>query len=276
MTGGSLVAGNMFSGFGSISLLGKLMFAGWPCCALDEQLRICSGGSDLADATAYRDHAARYTAMNFLRASSRYKYAPRMDELLQGIDPSLSPSPEGRLWPVFVHCAGTACKQAYTFSRYNIKQAEKTIRFMSRVGKELSAAAGDMLVIVPYRAMQSCMRQRLDQLRGISPLADVRVATVDNCQGHEAPLTFFVMTVTAESGPGVVYDRHRLNVSMTRHSQMFFAIGDVDTVTSTDANLVINPPVDERQHRSMDYADRQHLFLFLDWFKRKGRVIRSF
>ena len=53
--GNKLVSANIFSNRHSVSFLQKIMVNGWPCLVLNEQLRIWSGGFDLASETIYKD-----------------------------------------------------------------------------------------------------------------------------------------------------------------------------------------------------------------------------
>ena len=267
------VPANVFSRHYSISFLEKIMLNGWPCLVLDEQLRICSGSFDLACETIYKNQQVLYTTDTALH-SSRYRYAARIDDVLQKIDPSVARSPNGKLWPVFLHCGNTQCIQTEHSSRYNVQQADKALSLISVIGKEVSANAKDMLIIVPYRALLDHVHLRLSQSSG--PMKNIPVATADLFQGHEAPLTFFVLTVTAGSGPGFLCDRRRLNVSSTRHTEMFFAIGDINTVKSAKASVPIQGRVDEGQHITQYSSRPASIFQFLQWFKAKQRVIYEF
>lgn len=273
--GAKLVPVNIFSRHYSVSFLEKIMSSGWPCLVLDEQLRICSGGFDLARETIYRNQQVLYTPDTDLR-SSRYRYASRMDDVLQKIDPKVARSPNGKLWPVFLHCGNTECIQTEHSSRYNVQQMEEALKLILVISKEMDVTAGDMLIIVPYRAMLDRVRLRLSEFHDDHPMRKAPVATADSFQGHEASLTFFILTVTAESGPGFLCDRRRLNVSSTRHTEMFFAIGDINTVKSAKASVPIQGWVDEGQHITQYSSRPASFFEFLQWFKANRRVIHNF
>lgn len=131
-----------------------------------------------------------------------------------------------------------------------------------------------MLVIVPYRAMLNHVRHRLSQQ--IGELKSVQVATADSFQGHEARLTFLILTVDAKSGPGFLCDRRRLNVCSTRHTEMFFAIGDINTVQHARMSIPTQALVDEGERMTQHSSRPQFLFEFLNWFRTHGRVISRF
>jgi hypothetical protein len=271
--GNKTVPANVFSNHSSISILQHITSSGWPCLVLDEQLRICRGGFDLAHMVTYKGQEVRETA-NIALNSQRYKYASRIDDLLQKLDSSIARSPDGKLWPVFVHCSKTKCIQTENSSRYNVEQANTALNLIRRIGSDLKASPDDMLIIVPYRAMLNHVCSRL--AKEPDPLKNVRVATADSFQGHEARLTFFIMTVTANSGPGFLCERRRLNVCSTRHTEMFFAIGDINTVTSAKASVPTPGGIDEGQYVTQYTSRPQWLFEFLQWFKNTRRVITKF
>ncbi|RFU25485.1 hypothetical protein B7463_g10861, partial [Scytalidium lignicola] len=271
------VFAHTFNQYASLSFLEKIRCTAWPCFILDEQLRICNGGFNLAKELNYNKLKVQYTDLTQLSNNPRYQYVTKIDSFLKELDRNVTPSPAGMLSPVFIHCGGTVCQKTPEMSRYNPGQAKKLFALMEKIGKGLRIQPKDMLVIVPYRAMQSYLRTQLGQLPpSQAPLADVIVATSDSFQGNEAPVTFFVMTVTKESGPGFLTDSRRLNVSSTRHTEMFFVIGDVDTVTSPTAKALQASDMEEGQFLSTATSRNQDLFNFLGWFKKKGRVIRKF
>jgi len=74
----------------------------------------------------------------------------------------------------------------------------------------------DILIVTPYNANVRRVRQTLDARRRF----DVRVGTVDKFQGQEAPVVFFSMAASsgdeAPRGIGFLFDRHRLNVAVSR------------------------------------------------------------
>jgi hypothetical protein len=128
------------------------MRSGWPCLQLDEQLRICNGGFDLVGDIVYKDYQISPATATVVH-SPNYKYTSKIDDFLYKIDPSISRSPEGKLWPAFLHCSNTQCIQTESSSRYNPLQTHKSLYIIAAIGKELGASAPDMLVIVLYHTV---------------------------------------------------------------------------------------------------------------------------
>jgi len=77
-------------------------------------------------------------------------------------------------------------------------------------------AAADVLVLAPYNAQVSLVRQRLTS----AGLGAVRVGTVDKFQGGQAPVVFISMTASSVEdvprGISFLLNRNRLNVAISR------------------------------------------------------------
>ncbi|WP_025735350.1 TM0106 family RecB-like putative nuclease [Mycobacterium genavense] len=77
-------------------------------------------------------------------------------------------------------------------------------------------AAPDVLVLAPYNAQVSLVRQRLAS----AGLGAVRVGTVDKFQGGQAPVVFISMTASSADevlrGISFLLNRNRLNVAVSR------------------------------------------------------------
>jgi predicted RecB family nuclease len=77
-------------------------------------------------------------------------------------------------------------------------------------------AASDVLVLAPYNAQVSLVRQRLTS----ADLGAVRVGTVDKFQGGQAPVVFISMTASSVDevprGISFLLNRNRLNVAVSR------------------------------------------------------------
>ncbi|OBG26915.1 TM0106 family RecB-like putative nuclease [Mycobacterium sp. 852002-51057_SCH5723018] len=76
--------------------------------------------------------------------------------------------------------------------------------------------AGDVLVLAPYNAQVTLVRQRLSS----AGLGAVRVGTVDKFQGGQAPVVFVSMTASSADvvprGISFLLNRNRLNVAVSR------------------------------------------------------------
>ena len=77
-------------------------------------------------------------------------------------------------------------------------------------------AASDVLVLAPYNAQVTLVRQRLTR----AGLGEVRVGTVDKFQGGQAPVVFVSMTSSSADvvprGISFLLNRNRLNVAVSR------------------------------------------------------------
>lgn len=77
-------------------------------------------------------------------------------------------------------------------------------------------AASDVLVLAPYNAQVTLIRDQLTKAR----LAAVRVGTVDKFQGGQAPIVFISMTASSidevPRGISFLLNRNRLNVAISR------------------------------------------------------------
>ena len=83
-----------------------------------------------------------------------------------------------------------------------------------RDGKTRALLPSDLLVVAPYNAQVSALRQKL------APLGVHRVGTVDKFQGQEAPVVIYsCASSTPEDAPRgmtFLYDPHRFNVATSR------------------------------------------------------------
>lgn len=83
-----------------------------------------------------------------------------------------------------------------------------------RAGMTVPLTAEHLLVIAPYNAQVSALRQAL------APLRVTHVGTVDKFQGQEAPIVIYSCTSStpedAPRGLAFLYDPHRLNVATSR------------------------------------------------------------
>jgi predicted RecB family nuclease len=81
-------------------------------------------------------------------------------------------------------------------------------------GKTRPLAANDILVVAPYNAQVSALRDRL------AALGVTRVGTVDKFQGQEAPVVIYSCASSspedAPRGMAFLYDPHRFNVATSR------------------------------------------------------------
>lgn len=88
---------------------------------------------------------------------------------------------------------------------------QSELRCIDRDGQSRPITTEDVLIVAPFNAQVSTIKQRL-------PAA--RVGTVDKFQGQEAPIVIYSMaSSSAEDAPrglSFLYDLHRLNVATSR------------------------------------------------------------
>lgn len=89
-------------------------------------------------------------------------------------------------------------------------------------GDTLTLGPGDVLVLAPYNAQVSALRERL------RPLGVERVGTVDKFQGQEAAVVVYSCTSSspeeAPRGMDFLYDPHRFNVATSRARAMVIVV----------------------------------------------------
>ena len=90
----------------------------------------------------------------------------------------------------------------------------KDITWTDRDGTTRPVQPKDLLVVAPYNAQVSALRERLE------PLGVDRVGTVDKFQGQEAPIVIYSCASSspedAPRGMSFLYDPHRFNVATSR------------------------------------------------------------
>jgi uncharacterized membrane protein YgcG len=258
-SGGNFV--NIFAPHLAVSMLGRVKDTRWPVFTLNEQLRIVNGGFDLASQVFYPDvldlsYSERCNVTAHPRANAAEKWITRRFPNLK--------QQEGKILPAFINIRG-ACDKDRHGSRVNNEQADYAVRLIRDAVRDQVAQAKDICVISPYNAMNTRVRQLLLQYPA---LADVIVNTTDSFQGQERSIVVFVLTVTAESGPGHTGSPSRLNVGATRHTDALWVIGDIDCDTrAVEAGAVV-----VMEDGGYETAVHGRLGEFLDWFRREGRT----
>ena len=81
---------------------------------------------------------------------------------------------------------------------------------------------------------------------------------------HSSTLVIFALVVTEESGLGHTTSSKRLNVSVTRHSDGLFVVGDMLRASKTERVVVT-------EDGGYEGAAVETLHAMLDWFQREQR-----
>jgi len=83
---------------------------------------------------------------------------------------------------------------------------------MDKNGETHALTLEDILIVAPYNAQVSALRQKLP--------SGARIGTVDKFQGQEAPVVLYSMTTSsaedAPRGMDFLYSLNRLNVAVSR------------------------------------------------------------
>lgn len=92
------------------------------------------------------------------------------------------------------------------------------------------ADAGDahVMVITPYRKQEELLREAIAGMRhsAAAPTVDIKVCTLDRCQGREAEYVFISLV---RRQANTFFDApKRWNVALTRAKERLFLVGDVD------------------------------------------------
>lgn len=104
----------------------------------------------------------------------------------------------------------------------NPREAEAIVSLIQRArgGASAKARPTGILVITPYRAQESLLREAL------ASEPDVEVCTLDRCQGREADYVF-ISLVRSRATPFLDMPK-RWNVALTRAKEGLFLVGDLD------------------------------------------------
>jgi predicted RecB family nuclease len=104
-------------------------------------------------------------------------------------------------------------------------------RWIDRFGVERPLGASDVVVVAPYNAQVTRLREHLDSSATRRPEADrgVRIGTVDKFQGQEAPVVIYSMTSSsvedAPRGLEFLLSPNRFNVATSRARCAVIVVG---------------------------------------------------
>ena len=125
-----------------------------------------------------------------------------------------------------------------SFGRINKEEAELTLntlqQYFERIGKQrLLDERIDVGIISPYRAQVQYLRRLLMKREFFKPFRrQISINTVDGFQGQERDIILISMVRSNEEGQiGVLRDRRRMNVAITRARMKVIILGDAPTLT---------------------------------------------
>ncbi|KAK3487623.1 uncharacterized protein B0T23DRAFT_363679 [Neurospora hispaniola] len=216
---------NRFGTCGRISALAWLQAAGLPTFRLLRQLRMCKGMFDLANELFYSDYKNMAYGDVCDPAHPSHTVGRAFEQYLLGRDPTLTPSPEGYLWPVFWHMPKTRVDVVGT-SKLNRMQVKGALELLNDFVKKFPCASPqDFVVISAHKPNvdygNRLLKSGLPHLRGMPP-----VQTADSFQGREGSISVVITGTRSGIIPGFVADENRLNVMLTRQKSGLLIIGD--------------------------------------------------
>ena len=105
--------------------------------------------------------------------------------------------------------------------------------FTDKHGKQRSITLNDILFVAPYNHQRNKLQETLGP--------EARVGTVDKFQGQEAPIVFFSLCTSdaSESPRGIdfLFDKHRINVAISRAQAMAIVVGNPKLITTPTSNV---------------------------------------
>ncbi|KAK7429165.1 hypothetical protein QQZ08_004380 [Neonectria magnoliae] len=178
---------------------------------------------------AHIKYAPSYIPVNFPVGMRVEKYLTPKHRL-----PSSAP---GKLLPVFFNCVNCPCRNyPQSASRFNPRQADCMAKCLSDMIQTVGLSPTDVVVLTPYRVNLRTIQKRFKE---DDALKDIVAATIDPFQGREAEVSVLALCVTEKTGPSLVADPRRLNVSLTRQRSSLLIFGDINTPSKFDSMIIV-------------------------------------
>ncbi|EXM17002.1 P-loop containing nucleoside triphosphate hydrolase [Fusarium oxysporum f. sp. vasinfectum] len=237
-------AGNPLNRFAEDGLLSPLAFfvaTGIPVYRLKTQLRMADGMFDMISRIIYPDVPFKYGPGSQVGLPA-HKIGRDVEAFLRGKFSALSPSPAGKLLPVFVHCEGSRVfTDPRTLSKRSPDQVKITLDLLAELVRATKIDASRIVCIAPYAAnigLIEKMRKgrEYDVLQGMA-----EASTVDSFQGQEGDLAVVILgTAHPRPGPGFTCNPKRLNVMLSRQKSALIVVGDINVATGDARYRIID------------------------------------
>ena len=105
--------------------------------------------------------------------------------------------------------------------------------FTDKQGEQRAISLRDILIVAPYNHQRNKLQQALGP--------EAIVGTVDKFQGQEAPIVFFSLCTSDASesprGMDFLFDKHRINVGISRAQAMAIVVGNPKLFTTPVSNV---------------------------------------
>lgn len=106
-------------------------------------------------------------------------------------------------------------------------------KYQDKSGHTRAISLEDMLFVAPYNHQRNKLHQALGR--------HAQVGTVDKFQGQEAPIVFFSLCTSdpqaSPRGIDFLFDKHRLNVAISRAQSMAIIVGNPKLFTATVSSI---------------------------------------
>ena len=208
---------------GRLSALSFYKLNGWPIYHPRMQFRMADGQFDLSHWLVYKDLEFKY-ATSCEVSREEHSTGRALEAYFTRLWPGMTPSPPGKLFPVFVHCRNTTTLlNKATGAKRNEDQCKTALDFLNTMVSITRISARRIGMLLPYRGNVTLTQRLLDvNLDGeYDALQDMEpVSTVDSYQGQEKDIMCVVMGTTKQSGPGFTSQENRLNVMLSRQKEV--------------------------------------------------------
>ncbi|THV43741.1 hypothetical protein BGAL_0976g00010 [Botrytis galanthina] len=258
---------------------------GWPFWAMSQQLRMCPGMFDMANAVYFKNayQHGDQVLEDFPLAIVFERWSLTLSDIIE-------PSPAGKVWPIFIQCNNTFshCEIGGT-SRRNTQTAEICLRMiLSLIAFDDQVHQEDFIIVVPYLAQRQLYIAAKNKNKYF---AGIEIATSSAYQGFEKHFVFYDMTAASNMpNIGIVAESKRNTMATTRQKSALVILGDdtcldgkshhevKEEVTVDEAeDHLINPKAEGNEIAL--YVEPEwnvksgHLKLMFTWFTDRQRVI---
>jgi len=131
-------------------------------------------------------------------------------------------------------------------SRHNPLEAEVIAQLLQRMDATYHAAGTldkkHVAVITGYRPQVDELLHQIKPTSSMWRALQIDITTVDDFQGQERPIVIYsAVRSNSKRDPGFLRDRRRLNVALSRASELLLIVGDLRMLEDADCKDDANP-----------------------------------
>ncbi|KAF9774577.1 hypothetical protein IL306_007409 [Fusarium sp. DS 682] len=261
---------NRFAADGAVSPLAFLQASGIPVFRLKTQLRMAQGMFDLVAKAVYHDVPFGYGLRCRIDLPEHKPGRDIESFFLAKFPDELTPSPAGRLLPIFVHCeGGRVSTDPRTGSKRSPDQVKIALDLLVELLNATQISTSSIACISPYKAnvglINSMMKknQALHDIRGAS--------TVDSFHGQENDVILLIMgTAHPNPGPGFTASAKRLNIMLTRQKSALIIVGDINITQGNKEQYYVR----DEATGALCYVTGRTINTVYGGMKEAGRVVK--